>query len=70
MTLEEKHVAILIASIPDNLSKGFFFGWENLNVDSLACSLDSEISEIQPGPSQGLCFLVRGHLPPFVYHFP
>ena len=25
MTLEEKHVAILIASIPDNLSKGFFF---------------------------------------------
>ena len=30
-------------------------GRENLNLDSLACSLNYEISEIQPGPSE-LCF--------------
>ena len=32
-----------------------FFCRANSNLDSLACSLDSEISEIQPGPSE-LCF--------------
>ena len=47
----EKHLKSF-AYTPDNLSKRlYFFCRANSNLDSLACSLDSEIAQIQPGPS-------------------
>ena len=41
----------------------FFFCQANSNLDSLACSLDSEIAQIQPGPSGSWFFFLQPKIP-------